>query len=169
MEACFAARFPQEDTGRGAPSDQEFIAKTTQELKDARPCAAIAAHLARLPIQARMAGCASALTSQGSTGPHLRSSFGLRAWDVARAHFTATFTCHPACRAWHPPSNATYGVSWRVRRPGITQSWRRWRRSSRYRPDPQSLPRLRASVAREEHPFTTHLQLPQHPFDNGTR
>ena len=32
MEACFAARFPQEDTGRGAPDAQEFIAKTTQEL-----------------------------------------------------------------------------------------------------------------------------------------
>ena len=36
MEACFAARFPQEDTGRGAPSAQEFITKTTQELQDAR-------------------------------------------------------------------------------------------------------------------------------------
>ena len=36
MEACFAARFPREDTGRGAPSAQEFITKTTQELQDAR-------------------------------------------------------------------------------------------------------------------------------------
>ena len=36
MEACFAARLPQEDTGRGAPSAQEFITKTTQELQDAR-------------------------------------------------------------------------------------------------------------------------------------
>ena len=36
MEACFAARFPQEDTRRGAPGAQEFIAKTTQELQDAR-------------------------------------------------------------------------------------------------------------------------------------
>ena len=36
MEACFAARFPQEDTGRGAPDAQEFITKTTQELQDAR-------------------------------------------------------------------------------------------------------------------------------------
>ena len=36
MEVCFAARFPQEDTGRGAPGAQEFIAKTTQELQDAR-------------------------------------------------------------------------------------------------------------------------------------
>ena len=36
VEACFAARFPQEDTGRGAPSAQEFIAKTTQELQEAR-------------------------------------------------------------------------------------------------------------------------------------
>ena len=36
MEACFAARFPLEDTGRGAPNAQEFIAETTQELQDAR-------------------------------------------------------------------------------------------------------------------------------------
>ena len=36
MEACFAARFSQEDTRRGAHSAQEFIAKTTQELQDAR-------------------------------------------------------------------------------------------------------------------------------------
>ena len=34
-----------------------------------RPCAATTAHEAQLPIQAKMAGCASALTSQGSTGP----------------------------------------------------------------------------------------------------
>ena len=36
LEACFAARLPQEDTGQGAPDAQEFIAKTTQELQDAR-------------------------------------------------------------------------------------------------------------------------------------
>ena len=36
LEAYFAARFPQENTGRGAPTAQEFIAKTTQELQDAR-------------------------------------------------------------------------------------------------------------------------------------
>ena len=36
MEACFAARFPQENTGQGAPTAQEFITKTTQELQDAR-------------------------------------------------------------------------------------------------------------------------------------
>ena len=29
MEACFASRFPQEDTGRGAPDAQEFITKAT--------------------------------------------------------------------------------------------------------------------------------------------
>ena len=37
--------------------------------------------------------------------------------------------------------------------PGITQSWRRWRRSSRNRLDPQSLPRLRAPAAREGRPL----------------
>ena len=36
VEACFAACFPQEDNGQGAPGAQEFIAKTTQELQDAR-------------------------------------------------------------------------------------------------------------------------------------
>ena len=36
LEECFAARLPQEDTGQGAPDAQKFIAKTTQELHDAR-------------------------------------------------------------------------------------------------------------------------------------
>ena len=36
LEACFAARFPQENTGQGVPTTQEFITKTTQELQDAR-------------------------------------------------------------------------------------------------------------------------------------
>ena len=36
LEACFAAHFPQEDTGQGAPDAQEFITKVTQELQDAR-------------------------------------------------------------------------------------------------------------------------------------
>ena len=36
FEACFAARFPQESTGQGVPTTQEFITKTTQELQDAR-------------------------------------------------------------------------------------------------------------------------------------
>ena len=36
MEACFAACFPQEGTGRGAPGAQEFIIKATQELQEAR-------------------------------------------------------------------------------------------------------------------------------------
>ena len=36
LEACFAARFPQENTGQGAPTAEEFITKTTLELQDAR-------------------------------------------------------------------------------------------------------------------------------------
>ena len=36
VEAWFAACFPQEDTGQGAPSAQAFIAKTTQELLESR-------------------------------------------------------------------------------------------------------------------------------------
>ena len=117
------------------------------------PCAMTAAHQAQLPIQARMSGCASASTSQGSTGPHLRSSSSLRAWDAARVHRTATFACLLACRAWCPPISATCRAPWRLRRPGTTPSWWRWRRSSRNRLDPQSLPRLKTPVAREEQPL----------------
>ena len=36
LEACFTARFPQENTGQGVPTAHEFITKTTQELQDAR-------------------------------------------------------------------------------------------------------------------------------------
>ena len=36
LEACFTTRFPQEDTGQGAPTAQEFITKATLELQDAR-------------------------------------------------------------------------------------------------------------------------------------
>ena len=36
LEACFMARFPQENTGQGAPTAQEFITKTTQVLQYAR-------------------------------------------------------------------------------------------------------------------------------------
>ena len=36
VEVCFAARFPQEGTRRGAPDTQEFIIKATQELQEAR-------------------------------------------------------------------------------------------------------------------------------------
>ena len=35
-------------------------------------------------------------------------------------------------------------------------------------PGPQSLPRLRAPMAHEEQPLR-QAQLPQHPFNNGTR
>ena len=36
LEACFTARVPQESTGQGVPTTQEFITKTTQELQEAR-------------------------------------------------------------------------------------------------------------------------------------
>ena len=36
VEACFTARFPQVGTLKGRPNPQEFITKTTQELKEAR-------------------------------------------------------------------------------------------------------------------------------------
>ena len=112
--------------------------------------AATAAHLALLPTQARVVSCASASTSQGSTGPHLRSASGLRVLAGVRVHLTAMFACRLACRAWQPPSSAIYGASWRPRRPGITRSWRRWRRSSGGHLSLQSLPRLRVLAAHEE-------------------
>jgi hypothetical protein len=36
LEAFFAAHVPQESTGQGVPTTQEFITKTTQERQDAR-------------------------------------------------------------------------------------------------------------------------------------
>ena len=36
MEACFAAHFPQENTGQGVPTTQKFITTIAQELQDAR-------------------------------------------------------------------------------------------------------------------------------------
>ncbi len=36
LEACFAARFPQEGTGQGGPNPQEFITRNTQELQESR-------------------------------------------------------------------------------------------------------------------------------------
>ena len=89
----------------------------------------------------------------GLNQPPLRSASGPHAWDNVKVHLIAMFACHSACRAWQPPSSATCGASWRPRRPGITRSWQRWRRSSRNRLSPQSLPRLRAMVAHEEQPL----------------
>jgi len=136
--------------GKECPPLRSSSPRPLRNCKTQGPCAATAAHEAQLPIQARMPGCASASTSQGSTGPHLRSASGLRVWAAARARHTATFACPSACRAWRQPISATCGVSWRLRRPGTMPSWKRWRRSSGNLPSPQSLPRLRAPVAREE-------------------
>ena len=36
MEACFSAHFPHEGTRCGMPCAQEFIAKATEELQEAR-------------------------------------------------------------------------------------------------------------------------------------
>jgi len=78
MEACFGARFPQEGARQGDPDPQEFVSKAIQELQEsrvmrgARRLQAVAPHPSEHggaaayqqwhPIQARMAGCASALT-----------------------------------------------------------------------------------------------------------
>ena len=85
------ARFPQEDTGQGAPTAQEFITKTTQELQDAMAMRGDRRSRGAAPHPGEDAGLRVSSTSQGSTGPHLRSSTGLRAWAATRAHRTATF------------------------------------------------------------------------------
>ena len=139
--------------GKERPPLRSSSPRPPRNCKTQGPCTATPAHKAQLPIQARMPGCASASTFQGSTGPLLRSFSGLRVWDTARAHHTATFACPSACRACRQPISTTCGVSWRLRRPGTTLCRRRWRWSSRNHLDPQSLPRLRAPVAREEQPL----------------
>ena len=136
--------------GKEHPPLRSSSRRPLRNCKKQEPCAATAAHKAQLSIQARMPGCVSASTSQGSTGPHLRSASGLRVWAAARACHTATFACPSACRAWRRPISATCGKSWRLRRPGSTPSWRRWRRSSGNLPSLQSLTRLRVPVAHEE-------------------
>ena len=108
--------------GEERPPLRSSSPRPLRNYKTQGPCVAIAAHQAQLPIQARMSGYASASTSQGSTEPHLRSTSGLRAWDAARVHRTATFACPLACRACRPPTRATCGVSWQLRRPGTTPS-----------------------------------------------
>ena len=84
--------------------------------------AATAARLALLPTRGRVVSCASPSTSQGSTGPHLRSASGLRALAGVRVRLTATFACPLAYRAQLLPSSAAYEASWRLRRPGTTRS-----------------------------------------------
>ena len=136
--------------GKECPPLKSSSPRPHRNCKMQGPCAAIAAHEGQLRILARMLGCMSASTSQGSTGPHLRSVSGLRVWAAARARCTATFECLLACRAWRQPISATCDVSWRLRKPGTTPFWRRWRRSLGNLPSPQSLPRLRVMAAHEE-------------------
>ena len=134
------------------------------------PCAATAAHLAQLPIQARMVGWASASTSQSSIGPHLKSASGLHVLAGVRARLTAMFACRSACRAWLPPSSAICGASWQGRRPGIMRSWRRWRWLSETHLCPRSLPRLMGLGLVRVDVFIAHRPLLQHHFIfNGTR
>ena len=139
--------------GMESPTFRSSSPRPLRSFRKQEPCVATTTCPARLPIQARMVGCVSTSTFQGSTEPHLRSASGLRAWDAARVRRTATFACLSACRTWLPLTSVFYGAFWRLRTPDTTQSWRRWRWSSRNRPDPQSLPRLRAPVAREDRPL----------------
>ena len=112
---------------------------------------AITAHRrARLIALERVRSFASALTSQGSTGPHLGSSSGRLMSADARVHLIATFACPLAywARLWH--SSTACGTPWRLRRPSIRRSWQIWRCTFRSRTVPRSLPRLRAWAAHEE-------------------
>ena len=99
MEACFKARFPQEGVRQGEPDPQEFISEAIQELQESRVMKGSRAYQQWLPIQARMVGCASASTYQGSTESPLWSASGPREWGTAEVHPTATFACLMACRA----------------------------------------------------------------------
>ena len=147
--------------GEECPPLRSLSPRPPRNYKKQELCAATAAHKAQLRILARMLGCASASTSQGSTGPHLRSVSGLRVWAAGRARRTATFVCPLACRAWRRPISAICDVSWRLRKPGTTPFWRRWRRSLGNLPSPQSLPRLRAPLLMKSHFFNARLQLHQ--------
>ena len=71
--------------GKECPPLRSSSPRPLRNCKTQEPCMAAAAHEAQLPIQARMLGCVSASTSQGSTRPHLRSASGLRVWAAARA------------------------------------------------------------------------------------
>ena len=102
--------------GKESPTLRSSSPRPPRNCKTQGPCTATAAHEAQLPIQVRMPGCASASTFQGSIGPLLRSFSGLRAWDAARVHRTATFACPLACRACRQPTSTTCSVSWRLRR-----------------------------------------------------
>ena len=84
--------------GVESPTLRSSSPRPLRSFRKQEPCAAIDACLAWLPIQARMAGCASASTTQGSIELHLWSASGLRAWGVARAHRTASFACPSVCR-----------------------------------------------------------------------
>ena len=133
--------------GKECPPLTSSSPRPPRNCKKQEPCAVTAAHGAQLRILARMLGCVSTSMSQGSTGPHLRSASRLRVRAAVRAHNTAMFVCLLACRAWHWPISATCDVSWRLRKPGTTPFWRRWRWSSGNLPSPQSLPRLRVPMA----------------------
>ena len=147
---------PRQDTflrraqGKECPPLRSSSPRPLRNYEEQEPCATTAAHEAQLRTLARMLGCVSASTSQGSTGPHLRSASGHRVWAAARAHHTATFACPSACRTWRQPINTTCGVSWRLRRPGTTPSWRKWRQSSGNLPSLQSLSRPLGLGARED-------------------
>ena len=58
--------------------------ETPRSYRSRESCAAAAACLPWPHIQARMVGCASASTCQGSTKPRLRSTSSLHAWGVVR-------------------------------------------------------------------------------------
>ena len=150
MEACFAARFPQEGTRRGAPGAQEFITKVTQELQDARA----------MRGNRRPPGAA----------PHPSEDGGLRVCiDVPGLNRAASQERFwPSCvgRCEGPPHSYVrmpFGL------PSVASAYQRNMRrvlaaqEARYHavleemetvfrelPEPQSLPRLRAPVAREE-------------------
>src|SRR3954466_6772273 len=93
VEACFEARFPQEGARQGRSDQQEFINKAAQELQESRIMRGRRRLRLWLPIQARMVGCTSASTYQGSIRSPRPSASSPHKWGGAKDHPTAMFAC----------------------------------------------------------------------------
>ena len=147
------ARFPQENTGRGAPTAQEFITRTTQELQDARAMRGGRRSPGAAPHpgeDARLCVCVDVpgLNRAASQEPFWPSRMG-RCEGPPHSYVRMPFGLPSVSSAYQ--RNLRRALA--AQEASIMPSWRRWRQSSGNHLDPQSLPRLRAPVAREEQPL----------------
>ena len=100
--------------GKECPPLRSSSPRPHRNCNTQEPGAATAAHRAQLTTQARVLSYAPASRSQGLTGPHLRNASIHRARVAMRAHHTASFAIHSACRVWHRPISAMCGKSRRL-------------------------------------------------------